>query len=183
MTPAETMWLAHHPPDRRPVVCEYADTPRAALAAGRAAALAAGLDPDLVDVERVRLHRSVEDVEDIPADRWVMFGAPYVPDGCLVVSGLLVRSRADGARLAAADDLAALAAEGRDAAIASAAVDGTARGAWGTWICLAEYRDGRCAGFAVGRIGAGGLRPDTWYHAENGRLVESFDPPATEPSP
>lgn len=50
----------------------------------------------------------------------------------------------------------------------------TVKGVVGTWISLASYAgDGSCEGFATGCIGQNGLKPDTWYRAENCRLVEA----------
>jgi hypothetical protein len=61
--------------------------------------------------------------------------------------------------------------------VASAGPDATAKGAAGTWISLAEFewRNGRyeCLGFATGCIGENGLKPDTAYRAEGGKLVQA----------
>ena len=63
---------------------------------------------------------------------------------------------------------------GKHSVIASAGVNGIAKGVIGTWISLAEF-DGnyKCIGFATGCIGQDGLKPDTWYRAEGGKLVQS----------
>jgi hypothetical protein len=75
-------------------------------------------------------------------------------------------------KLAASGDCSQLAASGENSVITSSSYSGTAMGAAGTWISLAEYdRDGKCVGFATGCIGNDGLKPDTWYRASGGKLV------------
>ena len=65
-------------------------------------------------------------------------------------------------------------ATGDNAVIASAGRATKAKGAKGTWISLAEYKDQReCIGFATGCIGKKGLKADTWYAAKGGKLVET----------
>jgi hypothetical protein len=53
-------------------------------------------------------------------------------------------------------------------------VGGRAKGAAGTWLAIAEFaEDGKaCLGFATGCVGSDGIKPDTWYVAEGGKLVE-----------
>ncbi len=64
-------------------------------------------------------------------------------------------------------------ATGQHSVISAAGKRSVARGCAGTWVSLAEYdADGHCIGFATGCIGENGLRPDTWYRAENGFLRE-----------
>jgi hypothetical protein len=63
-------------------------------------------------------------------------------------------------------------ADGDNSVIASAGAQTRAKGAKGTWISLAEYQDGKCVGFATGCIGSEGLKPDTYYVAKGGKLVE-----------
>ena len=64
--------------------------------------------------------------------------------------------------------------EGQDAVIAGAGRNARVKGKAGTWVSLASYDDdGKCNGFGTGCIGQDGLKPDTWYRAENGKLVEA----------
>ncbi|MFA5898818.1 MAG: hypothetical protein WC829_06860, partial [Hyphomicrobium sp.] len=92
----------------------------------------------------------------------------------LAASGDFAKLAASGdfATLAASGNSATLAASGKDSVIASSSRNGTAKGADGTWISLAEYdANGKCVGFATGCIGQDGLLADTWYRAKNGKLV------------
>uniref|UniRef100_UPI001981751E hypothetical protein n=1 Tax=Mesorhizobium sp. Z1-4 TaxID=2448478 RepID=UPI001981751E len=66
---------------------------------------------------------------------------------------------------------ARIAAEGANSVVASAGPGTTVSGADGTWISLAEFKDGKCVGFATGCIGKGGLKPNTPYVAKDGKLV------------
>ena len=77
-------------------------------------------------------------------------------------------------QLAASGDSSRLAASGKNSVIASSAISAIAKGADGTWLSLAEFGgDGKCVGFATGCIGRDGLKPDTWYRANGGKLVET----------
>jgi hypothetical protein len=92
----------------------------------------------------------------------------------LAASGDCSQLAASGhcSKLAASGDCSQLAASGENSVITSSSYSGTAMGAAGTWISLAEYdRDGKCVGFATGCIGNDGLKPDTWYRASGGKLV------------
>jgi hypothetical protein len=75
-------------------------------------------------------------------------------------------------KLAASGYYSKLAASGKDSVIAASAPNCTASGADGTWISLAEFKNGKCVGFATGCIGKNGLKPDTAYMAKGGKLVE-----------
>jgi hypothetical protein len=66
-------------------------------------------------------------------------------------------------------------AEGKNSVIASAGCATTASGAKGTWISLAEFKDGKCVGFAIGCIGKDGLKPGIKYTAKGGKLVPLED--------
>ena len=92
----------------------------------------------------------------------------------LAASGACSNLAASGAcsNLAASGVDSKLAASGVDSVIASSAYNACAKGAAGTWIALAEFdSDGKCVGFATGRIGDDSLKPDTWYVARGGKLV------------
>jgi hypothetical protein len=81
----------------------------------------------------------------------------------------------DYSRLATSGGSSRLAASGANSVIASSAYRATAKGAAGTWIALAEFdHSGKCSGFATGCIGQGGLKPDVWYRAHGGKLVEAI---------
>ena len=54
-----------------------------------------------------------------------------------------------------------------------AAPNGQVRGAAGTWVSVAEFNDhNKCIGFVSVCIGENGTKPDIWYHAKGGKLVE-----------
>ncbi len=92
----------------------------------------------------------------------------------LAASGNYAQLAASGhaAQLAASGYSAQLAASGENSLIASASIGAIATGAVGTWISLAEFKDGKCVGFATGCIGQNGLKPGTPYCAKGGKLVE-----------
>jgi hypothetical protein len=47
-------------------------------------------------------------------------------------------------------------------------------GALGTWIAIAEFDAyGKCIGFATGCVGQDGIKPDIYYVAKGGKLVEA----------
>jgi hypothetical protein len=78
----------------------------------------------------------------------------------------------DSSKLAASGHYSQLAASGDSSVIATTGPNSRAKGADGTWIAVAEYDSGgKCVGFATGSIGKDGLRSDTWYRAENGKLT------------
>ena len=80
-----------------------------------------------------------------------------------------------GAKQASSGDSAKHICEGEKSVIASSGRNTKAKGIKGTWIALAEYKYGECVGFATGCIGKKGLKPDTWYEARNGKLVEPLE--------
>jgi hypothetical protein len=86
--------------------------------------------------------------------------------------GARIGSSGDDARIGANGDYARIEATGANAVVASAGYETRVKGAIGTWVSLAEYRDGECVGFATGCIGQDGLEPDVWYVADGGKLVK-----------
>ena len=80
----------------------------------------------------------------------------------------------DYSQLAASGHSSKLSSDGESGVLAISGVGGRAKGAAGTWIAVAEFaKDGKtCLGFATGRVGADGIKPDTWYVAKGGKLVE-----------
>jgi hypothetical protein len=94
----------------------------------------------------------------------------------LAASGDYSRLAASGyySQLAASGDYSKLAASGDYSVISASAPNCTAKGAAGTWISLAEFDgNGKCIGFATGCIGQHNLKPDTYYRASGGKLVEA----------
>jgi hypothetical protein len=91
--------------------------------------------------------------------------------------GAQIGSSGNGARIGSSGNDARIDSSGEYAVVASAGPNTTAKGAAGTWISLAEFewRNGRyeCLGFATGCIGQNGLKPDTAYRAEGGKLVQA----------
>jgi hypothetical protein len=86
--------------------------------------------------------------------------------------GARIGSSGYDAQIGSSGDGAQIEATGERAVVASAGYATRVKGATGTWVSLAEYRDGRCVGFATGCIGQDGLEPDVWYVADGGRLVK-----------
>lgn len=83
---------------------------------------------------------------------------------------------ADFCKLAASGNESTLAAAGGNSAIVASGRDSRAKGAKGTWIALISYNEeGQPNGVASGCVGQDGIKPDTWYKAINGRLVEVQD--------
>ena len=94
----------------------------------------------------------------------------------LAASGDYSQLAASGyySKLAASGDYSQLAASGDYSVISASAPNCTAKGAAGTWISLAEFdSNAKCIGFATGCIGQGDLKPDTYYRAAGGKLVEA----------
>ena len=94
----------------------------------------------------------------------------------LAASGDSSRLAASGdySQLAASGHYSRLAASGKNSVIAAGAPNCTASGAMGTHIALAEFDGGgKCIGFAIGKIGEGGLEPDVAYRASGGKLVKA----------
>jgi len=87
--------------------------------------------------------------------------------------GAKIGSSGDRAHIGSSGDWARIDSTGEKAVIASAGKNNTAKGKSGAWISLAEYdAKGECVGFATGRVGRDGIKPDTWYRAKGGKLVE-----------
>ena len=81
-------------------------------------------------------------------------------------------SSGTGTKHASSGDDTSHAANGKNSVISTSGISSRAKGCIGTWISLAEFKNGKCVGFATGCIGQDGLKPDTWYVARNGELVE-----------
>jgi hypothetical protein len=86
--------------------------------------------------------------------------------------GAQIGSSGNDARIGSSGYGARIEATGERVVVASAGYATRVKGATGTWVSLAEYRDGKCIGFATGCIGQNGLEPDVWYVADGGRLVK-----------
>ena len=84
-----------------------------------------------------------------------------------------IGSSGGSAKIGSSGDCAKIEAEGENSVIASAGVATKAKGKKGTWISLAEYKDGVCVGFATGCIGKDGLKEGVWYQAKDGNLCEA----------
>ena len=93
-------------------------------------------------------------------------------------NGARIGSSGNGARIGSSGYGAQIDSTGERAVIASAGVNAMAKGKDGAWLALAEYawNDGErrydCIGFATGCIGTDGLKADTFYRAQGGKLVE-----------
>jgi hypothetical protein len=82
-----------------------------------------------------------------------------------------IGSSGDSARIGSSGDSARIVAEGQNSVVASAGGGTTVSGAVGTWISIAEFKDGKCVGFATGCIGQDGLEAGVPYIARGGKLV------------
>lgn len=67
---------------------------------------------------------------------------------------------------------AKIAAMGDGAVVTASGPWSHVKGCIGTQVSLASFKWGEIAGFVTGCIGHDGLKPDTWYSAEGGKLVE-----------
>ena len=77
----------------------------------------------------------------------------------------------DYARIGSSGNSARIVADGKNSVVAAAGAGTTVSGAVGLWISIAEFRDGKCVGFATGCIGQDGLEAGVPYIARGGKLV------------
>ena len=82
-----------------------------------------------------------------------------------------IGSSGNTARIGSSGDSAQIVADGKNSVVAAAGAGTTVSGAVGLWISIAEFRDGKCAGFATGCIGQDGLEAGVPYIARGGKLV------------
>ena len=79
----------------------------------------------------------------------------------------------DSSQLAASGYYSKLAIEGKNSAAATVGPNSQIKGVDGTLIAICEYnRAGKPVGFVTGIIGINGLKADTYYRAQGGKLVE-----------
>ena len=92
-------------------------------------------------------------------------------DAILSISGDRVSAAitGSGAQVSISGVGARVSAMGPGAVVTASGPMSRVKGCVGTQVCLAC--SGRNAGFATGCIGQDGLKPDTWYRAEGGKLV------------
>ena len=100
------------------------------------------------------------------AVKWVMDAAKDKGDS--VQSSTIKNSK-----LAASGDSSQLDVTGKHSAAAAVAPGCAIKGIDGTPIAICEYDDGKPVGFVCGIIGQDGLKADTWYRAQGGKLVEA----------
>jgi len=93
----------------------------------------------------------------------------------LAASGRYSKLAASGhsSKLAASGDSSQLDVTGKHSAAAAVAPGCAIKGIDGTPIAICEYDDGKPVGFVCGIIGQDGLKADTWYRAQGGKLVEA----------
>ena len=87
-------------------------------------------------------------------------------------SGYSARIGSSGnfARIGSSGNSARIEASGKDAVVSCAGNNACVKAGEGGAICI-PYHDGKRVRFAVGYVGEDGIKPDTWYRAEAGRLV------------
>ena len=79
----------------------------------------------------------------------------------------------DWANAATTGDWANAEVKGKNAVAVSIGRCGMAKGALGCWIVCAEYSDnGKLLAVLTARVDGEKIKPDTWYRAKNGELVE-----------
>jgi len=93
----------------------------------------------------------------------------------LAASGYSSKLAASGdySKLAASGYSSKLEVTGKHSAAAAVAPGCAIKGIDGTPIAICEYDDGKPVGFVCGIIGQDGLKADTWYRAQGGKLVEA----------
>ena len=82
-----------------------------------------------------------------------------------------IGSSGNSARIGSSGNSAQIVADGKNSVVASAGAGTTVSGAVGLWISIAEFRGGKCVGFATGCIGQDGLEAGVPYIARGGKLV------------
>ena len=82
-----------------------------------------------------------------------------------------IGSSGNYARIGSSGNSARIVADGKNSVVAAAGAGTTVSGAVGLWISIAEFRDGKCVGFATGCIGQDGLEAGVPYIARGGKLV------------
>ena len=109
------------------------------------------------------------------AVKWVMDAAK--DKGDRVQSSKVKNSKlaasGDSSQLAASGYSSKLEVTGKHSAAAAVAPGCAIKGIDGTPIAICEYDDGKPVGFVCGIIGQDGLKADTWYRAQGGKLVEA----------
>jgi len=83
-------------------------------------------------------------------------------------------SSGDSAQLASSGDSAKQEISGKDGVAVSCGINGKVKGIRGTLIALTWFIDRKPKDIIKGRIGWGGLKPDTWYELdEKGKFIEA----------
>ena len=82
-----------------------------------------------------------------------------------------IGSSGNYAQIGSSGNSAQIVADGKNSVVAAAGAGTTVSGAVGLWISIAEFRDGKCVGFATGCIGQDGLEAGVPYIARGGKLV------------
>ena len=81
-----------------------------------------------------------------------------------------IGSSGNSAQIGSSGNSARIEASGKDAVVSCAGNNACVKAGEGGAICI-PYHDGKRVRFAVGYVGEDGIKPDTWYRAEAGRLV------------
>ena len=118
---------------------------------------------------------AVKWVMDAAKDKGDRVQSSKVKNSKLAASGDSSQLAASGdySKLAASGDYSKLEVTGKHSAAAAVAPGCAIKGIDGTPIAICEYDDGKPVGFVCGIIGQDGLKADTWYRAQGGKLVEA----------
>ena len=77
-----------------------------------------------------------------------------------------------GAKIGSSGDAAKISSEGLNAVVMCAGYNSCVRAKVGSWITLAEWKDGKPVCVKAERVDGVRIKADTWYKIENGKFVE-----------
>ena len=112
-------------------------------------------------------------VEEISAKDFVKLVVDEIFSAAKPGNSAQVASSGNSAKVASSGDYAQVDVKGKDSVVATCGVSNIIKGPIGTWVSVAEFVNGKCVGFATGRIGDDGIPADVWLKASGGKLVQA----------